>query len=48
MGDEVSSEAAAGVVLPGGGGFAESTMPVVAGVVEGVGKLSRGTELVVG
>ena len=36
------------VVLPGGGGLGESTMPEVEGVVDGVGTASKGTELVVG
>lgn len=36
------------VVLPGGGGLGASTMPLVEGVVEGVGTESRGCELVVG
>ena len=36
------------VVLPGAGGFGASTMPEVEGVVEGVGRVSVGTELVVG
>ena len=36
------------VVLPGGGGLGVSTMPLLDGVVEGVGSESSGTELVVG
>ena len=43
-----SGVAAAPVVLPAGGGLGASTMPVVDGVVEGVGTESMGTELVVG
>ena len=36
------------VVLPGGGGLGESTMPEVDGVVDGVATESKGTEFVVG
>ncbi len=36
------------VVLSGAGGLGASTMPVLEGVVEGVGTASRGTESVVG
>ena len=36
------------MVVPGGGGLGASTMPLEDGVVEGVGSVSVGTELVVG
>ena len=36
------------VVLPAGGGFGESTIPLTGGAVEGVGSVSRGTEFVTG
>ena len=36
------------VVLPGGGGLGASTIPVLDGVVEGVGSALNGTESVVG
>jgi hypothetical protein len=36
------------VVLPGGGGLGASTIPVLEGVVEGVGSELSGTELGVG